>query len=126
MEKNYDIHKRIFSFVIAVIRFLNKIPKTATNLVFIGQCTRSVTSMGANDQEADGSLTKLDFIHNYTTVRKEGKETVYWLMVIAELNKPFQNEANQLITEGNELVAIISTIINNASRSSNQRKIIGN
>ncbi|MEK7533831.1 MAG: hypothetical protein AAB600_00700 [Patescibacteria group bacterium] len=52
-EKSYDIHERIFNFVISVIEFLNKIPKTSTNLIFIGQCTRSVTSMGANDQEAD-------------------------------------------------------------------------
>lgn len=33
MAKSYDIHQRIFTFVIEVIRFLEKIPKTSTNLI---------------------------------------------------------------------------------------------
>ena len=64
-NKEYDIHERIFSFVIAVVGFLNKLPKTSTNFIFIGQCIRAVTSMGANDQEADGALTKKDFIPDF-------------------------------------------------------------
>lgn len=78
--------------------------------------------MGANGQEADGALTKMDFIHNCSTVRKEGKETVYWLRVICEINIPCRNTGGKLIKEGNEIVAIISTIIKNASLSSNKRK----
>ena len=119
-HKNYDIHERIFNFVIAVINFLNKLPRTPTNLIFINQCTLSVTSMGANDQEADGAITTKDFIHGFTIVRKEGKETVFWLRVIGKTNKPFEIEADELIKEGHEIVAIISTIIKNTSN--NQKK----
>lgn len=75
--KEYDIHERIFNFIVMVIELFNKLPKTPTNLIIIGQATRSVTSMGANDQEADGALTKKDFIHGFTIVRKEGEETVF-------------------------------------------------
>lgn len=56
-NNKYDIHERIFKFIIRVINFLNKLAKTPTNLIFINQSTRSVTSMGANDQEADAALT---------------------------------------------------------------------
>ena len=72
--KDYDIHERIFNFTVRVITFLNKLPKTPINIVFINQITRSVTSVGANDQEADGALTRKDFVHGFTIVRKEGKE----------------------------------------------------
>ena len=75
-NKNYDIHERIFKFIVNVIKFLDKLPKTQTNLIFINQITRSVSSMGANDQEADGVSSKRDFIHCYTIVRKELKETI--------------------------------------------------
>lgn len=120
---SYEIHERIFNYVIEVIKFLNKIPKTSTNLIFIGQCTRSVTSMGANDQEADGAFTKKDFIHKFTDVRKEGKETIFWLRVIVRTNdKKYLMEGEKLISEGNELVAIISTIIKNASRNEKMKK----
>lgn len=121
--KDYNIHERIFNFVVKVINFLSRFPKTSTNLVFVNQCTRSVTSMGANDQEADGALTKKDFIHGFTLVRKEGKETIYWLRLIKHVNQArFKPEAADLIGEGGEIVAIISTIIKNTSQSKKKSK----
>ena len=119
--KQYDIHERIFNFIVDVIKFLNKLPKTPANLIFINQITRSVTSMGANDQEADGASSTKDFLHCYTVVRKEGKETIFWLRIIERTNPhSFSEEAQRLIKEGNEIVAIVSTIIKNTSRNSNK------
>ena len=121
--KNYDIHERIFNYVVSVIKFLNKLPKTPTNLIFIGQITRSVTSMGANDQEADGALTKKDFTHGFTVVRKEGKETVFWLRLIEKTNdSKYSKEAMDLTREGNEIVAIVSTIIKNTVLNNKSNK----
>lgn len=87
--RRYDIHDRIFEFIVKVIELIKLLPKTPQNLMIIGQIMRSVSSMGANDQEADGALSRKDFIHCYTIVRKEG----------------------------NEIIAIISTIIKNSNRS---------
>lgn len=98
-NKNYDIHERIFKFIVNVVKFLNKLPKTQANLIFINQLTRSVSSMGANDQEADGALTKRDFIHGFTLVRKEGKETVFWLRLINELNFGLTS-ASEILSRG--------------------------
>ena len=121
--KNYDIHERIFNFVVKVITLLNTLPKTPINLIFINQVTRSVTSMGANDQEADGASTRKDFMHCFTLVRKEGKETVYWLRIIEKTNaSKFSSESISLISEGNEIVAIVSTIIKNTAKSNKDRK----
>lgn len=121
-SKTYDIHERIFNFIVNVINFLNKLPKTPTNLIFINQITRSVTSVGANDQEADGTFTRKDFVHNYTTVKKEGKETVFWLRVIGKTSQPFFNESEELVQEGKEIVAIISSIIINALKHEKDHK----
>lgn len=120
--KDYNIHKRIFEFVIAVLQLINKLSPTATNLVIKGQIIRSVTSMGANDQEADGALTRNDFTHCFTTVRKEGKETVFWLRLTGRMNEKLSVEVEKLTQEGEEIVAIVSTIIKNASLSENKRK----
>lgn len=111
--KSYDIHERIFNFVIKVVEILNLLPKTPTNLIFINQLTRSATSMGANSQEADGALTTKDFLHGFTLVRKEAKESIFWLRIIGRTNKEFEVKAEDLIKEGNEIVAIVSTIIKN-------------
>ena len=118
-NRNYDIHERIFNYIVSTINFLNKLPKTPTNLIFINQVTRSVTSMGANDQEADGVSSKKDFLHGFTIVRKEGKETIFWLRLIEKTNSSkFRGETQDLINEGGEIVAIISTIIKNTVVSS--------
>ena len=109
--KQYDIHERIFNFIVDVIRFLNKLPKTPSNLIFIAQITRSVTSMGANDQEADGASSKKDFLHCYTIVRKELKEARYWLSILSELDDKLKSKFSNSIRENNELIKIISSII---------------
>jgi four helix bundle protein len=110
--KKYDIHERIYSFVVEVIKLTNSLSKTESNLVILRQILRSATSMGANDQEADGTLTKKDFIHTYTIVRKEGKETNFWLSLISDTNISQKDKATDLLSEGKEIVAILSSIIN--------------
>lgn len=110
-EKEYDIHKRIFNFVIRVLNLIKSLPKTPQNLILINQITRSVTSMGANDQEADGSTSRKEFFRSLTIVKKETKETNYWLRVIAETNSGYKKRMESLIQEGQEIEAIISSII---------------
>jgi four helix bundle protein len=115
-KPKYDIHERIYNFIIRVIILVNSLPKTPSNSVIIPQILRSVTSIGANDQEADGTLTKKDFIHCYTIVRKENKETNFWLTLIADTNPPIKNKMQPIIQEGQEIVAIISSIINKTKK----------
>lgn len=111
--RKYDIHERIYQFIISVIKLVNSLPRTPSNLVTINQILRSATSMGANDQEADGTLTKKDFIHTFTIVRKEGKETNFWLRLISDTNSPsVKKNAVPVLDEGTEIVKILSAIIN--------------
>ncbi len=113
--KTFDIHKRTFDFVIEVLKSIKYIPVSVENKIIVNQLIRSVTSCGANDQEADGVSTKRDFIHCYTIVRKELKETKYWLSVLSALDPKLKTRFSSLIVENDELVKIISTIIKNAS-----------
>lgn len=117
-EQKFDIYERIFNFIVRVLKFIDKLPKTYSNQIIIGQITRSVTSMGANSQEADGTRTKKDFLHCFTTVRKEGKESVYWLRLIEKLNPSSSTETLSIVNEGDEIVAIVSSIIKNTLNNS--------
>ena len=116
--KPQDIHKRIYNLVIRVVTFTKKIPKTQQNLVLITQVVKSVTSMGANDREADVAESRKDFIAKYSIVKKETNETIYWLEVIKDINHSnnIQDEARELISEGLEILKIITTIIINTKR----------
>lgn len=110
-NNRHDIYKRIFNFIVEVLSFVDKLPRTYSNQIIINQITRSVTSMGANSQEADGANSKKDFLHCLTITRKEGKETVYWLKLIQKLNKTQSDKLQMVVNEGGEIVAIISSII---------------
>jgi four helix bundle protein len=79
--------------------------------VLINQLTRSVTSIGANAQEADGSGTRKAFFHCFVIVKRETKETNYWLRLIAATNPGFQKKMDNLLDEGKEIEAIVSSIV---------------
>ena len=111
-----DIHERIYQFVLRVLKLLRSIPKTQINLNIINQCSRSVTSVGANDQEADACVSKRDFLAKYAIAKKELKETNYWLRLVADTNPEFKERMEGLIKEGKEILLIISTIINNTRK----------
>ncbi|MBI5620180.1 four helix bundle protein [Candidatus Gottesmanbacteria bacterium] len=112
----HDIHERIYQFILKVFRFISKLPKTFTSQQIIGQLIRSVTSMGANDQEANGTFTKADFIHCYTTVRKEGNESLFWIRLLGDCNPVHFDEAKDLLKEGDEIVRIVTAIIINTKK----------
>ena len=111
MVKTRDIHERIYEFVIAVLKYIRKFLKTEENLILINQLARSVTSIGANDQEADGTNTRKDFVSKYAIVRKETKESAYWLRALADLNPRYSAEGLELKNEAIEIAKIVSTII---------------
>jgi four helix bundle protein len=111
----FDIHERIYLLVLRILKLIRITPKTPENLVIIQQLSRSITSMGANDQEADGTDTRRDFIHTYVIVRKESKETKYWIRLIGDLNTGLKIETDELICEIQEIVNIVSAIIRKSS-----------
>lgn len=112
-----DIHERIYQFVLKVLRLLGSLPKNSLNLIITDQCGRAVTSVGANDQEADACESKKDFIAKYSLVKKELKETNYWLRLIGDTNPAFRREMADLKREGGEILLIVSSIIRNTKKS---------
>lgn len=115
-NKKFNIYKRIFDFVVRVINLTKALPKTAQNIALINQVTRSATSIGANGQEADGSTSKKQFVNCFTIVKKETKETNYWLNMISATNPGFSKRMESLVKEGQEIEAIVSSILQKSSR----------
>lgn len=111
-----DIHERIYQFVIRTVTMTKAIELNTQNKIIIHQLIRSTTSVGANDQEADGAETRKDFIAKYSIVKKEAKETLYWLRLLADTNPLLKGKLVFLQQEAEELVKIISSIIIKSKR----------
>ena len=116
MDTQYEIHRRIFRFISRGLKVPQHLSKTIESKIIIDQYIRALTSVGANDNEADGVTSKKDFIHIYTIVRKELKETRYWLRIIDELYPSLRIRLVSLLQESGELIKIVSAIIMSASK----------
>jgi len=112
-----DIHARIYRFILGCFRNVVKhIPKTTENLPIISQLSSSLTSMGANDNEADAAVSKRDFVAKYAIVKKESKETKYWLSLIQDSNIVSKRIVEPYIHECQEILLIVSKIIENTGK----------
>lgn len=108
---------RIDKFVLSVIVITKLIPRNLENIEILKQLIRSVCSIGANANEADGTLTKKEFLHVFSIARREAKETKYWLVLLSKLNPKLETQILPLIRETNELVLILSKIIFNSRQN---------
>lgn len=107
-----DIHIRIYKFVLGCFRdVVMKIPRRPETVPIIQQIASSLTSIGANDREADASGSQKDFVARYTIVKKETNETIFWLMLISDLALVQSVVVQEYIGECQEIFRIISTII---------------
>lgn len=117
-KTRYEIHDRIYKFVLRVLDGVKEIPRTPVNIVLLKQLVRSASSIGANAQEADGAESKKEFIHRFIVAKKEAQETEYWLRLISDHNKILSDRLKSLVIEVRELIAIISKIVINSQNSS--------
>ena len=110
-EKIYDIRERVFCFAQRALEIAEMLPQNRVCDVLRIQLVKSGTSIGANVEEADGTVTKRDFINKIAIARKEAKETKYWLRLIA--GKYIKKELIEKdIQEVQEIINILSAIIN--------------
>ncbi|MBM3248792.1 MAG: four helix bundle protein [Candidatus Omnitrophica bacterium] len=107
-EKIYDLKERTFKFAQRILDIAELLSKCR---IIQEQLVKAGTSIGANVEEADGTITKKDFVNKMAIARKEAKETRYWLRLI--LGRYIKTEEIAFdIEECQELINIISSIIN--------------
>lgn len=109
--KKYDLEERIFILSKKVLTLCRTLPENTISRPLISQLVRSATSIGANYMEANGSVSKKDFINKICIARKEAKETLYWVRLLAFIFVGKTNEFQLMSQETQELVFIFSSII---------------
>jgi four helix bundle protein len=116
-----DIYDRSFDFACRIVRLHRAVARGATARPLLNQLLRSGTSIGANLEEAEAGQSKADFIAKCRIALKEARETVYWLRLIAATELVKAARIAPLTQEGREIVAILTTIVRNASASLKRR-----
>jgi four helix bundle protein len=105
-----DLGERTARFGEAIIRFAKKIPHNAANNRLIDQLVGAGTSVGANYCEADDAVSGKEFKQKIGTCRKESKESMFFLRMVATAEEGLAAEARVLWREAKELNLIFGAI----------------
>ncbi len=105
----YDLEERTFRFAKRTRVFVKTAPRTVCNQVDVRQLVRSSGSIGANYIEANEALSKKDRLVHMKIIRKEAKETIYWLRLLDAEAQSL--ERDPLLKEAGELLSIFSSIV---------------
>ena len=105
-----DLMERTARFGEAIIRFAKKIPKNPVNNRLIDQLVGAGTSVGANYCEADDAVSGKEFKLKIGTCRKESKECMFFLRMLAAAEGSLAAEARVLWREAKELNLIFGAI----------------
>ena len=106
----FDLEERTSRFGEQIILFAKKIPDNSRNSRLISQLVGAGTSVGANYCEADEYVSKKDFRNMIGPCKKEAKETLFFLRMIATSEPSLADEARKLYREGKELKLIFAAI----------------
>ena len=110
-----EMASRTKKFALRVIRLASHLQTDSTARTICNQLLRSGTSIGANYREAARANTKKHFTSILTIALREADETLYWLELLAESETIKPELLNDLVTECNELVAILAASVKTAN-----------
>ena len=104
------MEERTFEFAKNCRVLIKSLKATTANIEDGRQLIKSSGSIGANYIEANEKLGGRDFVFRLRISRKEAKESIYWLKLLAAGN-PNNDELSNLMNEADELRKILSSII---------------
>lgn len=117
-RKGDNIAERLLDAVEGVRRLLPALPGDAAGKHVAKQLWRAVTGGGANYEEARGAESRADFVHKVRIATKELREAHYWLRVVQRSNWLGPGAADGLVSETDQLVAILVASARTAKSSS--------
>jgi len=113
-----DLDDRVFRFACRIVDLFELLNAKGGAARAIGyQLLDSGTSVGANYEEASAGQTKADFIAKLATSRKESRESLFWLRLIAAKSLLDPAIIADDISEARQLTAIFRAIIVKARSS---------
>lgn len=108
-----NLMERVAVFGERIVRFAKKIPRGTNhpeNSRLVDQLVGAGTSIGANYCEADDAVSGKDFKNKIGISRKESKETMFFLRMVAASEESLAEEARELWREAKELNLIFGSI----------------
>ena len=112
-----DIPDRTFDFAVRIVKLCEHLDeRPGVKRTLANQLLRSGTSIGANVAEGQAAQSTADFVSKYSIACKEGRETHFWLRLLAASGLVEQHLLEPLTKEADELISILTAIIKKLKR----------
>ncbi len=121
-----EMKSRTKQFALRIIKLVESLPNTKTANVIGNQLLRSGTSVGANYRAACRAKSTADFINKLAIVEEEADESMYWIELLIESNQINKNLVENLLSETNEILAIVVSAIKTSKEKRNPKSAIPN
>ena len=115
--KEEDLKQRTKAFALRVMKLVHALPRNTEGRAIGNQLVRSGTSAGANYRAACRARSKAEFIAKLGIVEEKADESAYWMELIIDAGLLKEELVAPLLAEADELVAIIASSRQTASRS---------
>ncbi len=103
-----ELKERTKQFALRIMRLTDALPKSAKAQAIARQIVRSGTSVAANYRAACRARSRAEFVAKIGVVEEEADETALWLELIIADEILDLKKVQPLLTEANELVAIMA------------------
>jgi four helix bundle protein len=103
-EKTFKTRTK--KLAVAIIKEVDKLPRSLASDVIGRQLIRSGTSIGANYRVACRAKSTPDMINKMKTVEEESDETEYWLELLVEAELVPQKQIAPIYKETDEILSM--------------------
>lgn len=121
-EQKIDLDKRVYHFVLRVIKLVRALPKETVGRKMERQLLRAATSIAANIEEARGGFSKGDFTFKMNTAFKEARESNLWLRLIRDSGLVNSVRMTDIIRESEEIRNILGATVKTAKKKVGSKK----
>lgn len=105
-----------FEFSVNIYKLYSTIRKRNREFVISKQLLRSGTSIGANIEEANGTISRADFRNKLYISYKEARETLYWLKLLQAVDIITSDEYHQMFNQCEEITKMLKASINTINK----------
>ena len=115
MEENIILTKT-YNFALRIIELYKYLSEEKKEYILSKQILKSGTSIGANSEEAVGSISKKEFRAKFFIAYKEARETHYWIRLLKDSGYIDSKLAISLIEDLDKILKILGAILKTVSK----------
>ncbi|MCD4679781.1 MAG: four helix bundle protein [Bacteroidales bacterium] len=114
-NENNNLLTKTYDFALRIVEQYKYLSEVKREYILSKQLLRSGTSIGANSEEAFGSISKKEFRAKLFISYKEARETKYWIRLMKDSDYLENKISDSLLDDLNQILKILGAILKKIS-----------